>query len=167
MRTFTLTSLDGIPLDCAEHAPSIDAPLGVVVQAHGITSDMNERGVYVRLAERLASDGFHVVRFSFRGHGRSGGTQKGMTIAGEMLDLAAVLGYAQAVGSSKVSIVAASFGAVSACLSLPYVHDRLTGLCLWHPVLDLKRTFIEPELPWQVRNFVSAGQEQFLEREVL
>lgn len=40
--------------------------------------------MFRRLAESLADDGFRVLRFSFRGHGRSGGTQRGATIAEEM-----------------------------------------------------------------------------------
>ena len=35
--------------------------------------------------KKCADNGFDVVRFSFRGHGKSGGTQKEVTIAGEML----------------------------------------------------------------------------------
>jgi pimeloyl-ACP methyl ester carboxylesterase len=30
---------------------------------------------------------------------------------------------------------------------------------LWNPVLDLRRTFLEPELPWGQENFGPAGQE--------
>jgi alpha/beta superfamily hydrolase len=53
---------------------------------------MDEGGMFVRLADRLAAKGFDLLRFSFRGHGHSGGTQIGLTIAGEMLDLQAALG---------------------------------------------------------------------------
>ncbi|MBD0738110.1 alpha/beta hydrolase [Streptomyces sp. CBMA29] len=31
--------------------------------------------------------------------------------------------------------------------------QRLARLVLWNPVLDLRRTFLEPELPWGVANF--------------
>jgi alpha-beta hydrolase superfamily lysophospholipase len=34
---------------------------------------MDEGGMFVRLADRLAETGFSVLRFSFRGHGKSGG----------------------------------------------------------------------------------------------
>jgi alpha-beta hydrolase superfamily lysophospholipase len=58
-----------------------------------------------------------------------------------------------------LSIVATSFGAVSTALSLRCLDARLHGLVLWCPVLDVRHTFIEPELPWGLENFGAAGQE--------
>jgi alpha-beta hydrolase superfamily lysophospholipase len=85
-----LVSVDGVRLDAVVHRHADDvAARGVVVQTHGISADLTEGGMFVRLADRLAEAGFEVLRFSFRGHGRSGGTQRGATIAGEMLDLQA------------------------------------------------------------------------------
>lgn len=157
VKVLELASVDGTLLDVAVHRPSGES-VGTVVQVHGITVDKDEGGMFVRLADRLVGSGFSVVRFSFRGHGRSGGTQKGMTIAGEMLDLQAVIDHAEAVYPGRLSIVAASFGAVSTLLSLPYLTDRLSSLVLWNPVLDLDRTFLQPELPWGMENFGSVQQ---------
>lgn len=114
--------------------------------------------MFGRLADSLAGEGFSVFRFSFRGHGRSDGTQQGVTIAGEILDLRAALDAARKGFDAPLSVVAASFGAVSTCLSLPYVEDELRSLVLWNPVLDLHRTFIEPSLSWAVENFGPAQQ---------
>ncbi|HEU0090108.1 MAG TPA: alpha/beta fold hydrolase [Pseudonocardiaceae bacterium] len=124
-----------------------------MIQAHGINATMDEGGMFVRLADRLAEADFTVLRFSFRGHGVSGGTQRGVTIAGEMLDLQAVVEYVWGRFPAPLSIVAASFGAVSASLSLPWLDVRLDRLVLWNPVLDLQRTFVTPELPWGRENF--------------
>jgi pimeloyl-ACP methyl ester carboxylesterase len=156
MTRFDLESVDGLVLEAALHMPSRDS-LGTLVLAHGITVDMDEGGgMFVQLAERLTERGFAVVRFSFRGHGNSAGTQRGMTIAGEMLDVQAVVERALGIGPAPLSIVAASFGAVPVTLSLPYL-DQLYRLVLWNPVLDLRHTFLEPELPWGRANF---GQDQ-------
>lgn len=160
MASTELRSVDGTRLDAAvrDRAPGAP-PVGTVVQVHGITVDMDEGGMYVRLAERLSAQGFTVLRFSYRGHGRSGGSQQGVTIAGEMLDLQAAVD--QAAGfPGPLSIVAASFGAVSTALSLRYLDPRLHGLVLWCPVLDLRHTFTEPELPWGLENFGPAAQER-------
>ena len=160
MTPIELTSVDGIALDAVLHHPDADLePLGTVIQAHGITVDMDEGGMYVRLADRLARSGLAVLRFSFRGHGRSGGSQRGVTIAGEMLDLQAAVDHVNDL-EGPLSIVAASFAAVSTALSLRYLDSRLRGLVLWCPVLDLRRTFMEPELPWGVENFGPMGQER-------
>lgn len=115
--------------------------------------------MFVRLAEQLAAVGFDVVRFSFRGHGGSGGTQRGVTIAGECLDLQAVIEWTRVRFAGPVSVVAASFGAVSTLMSLSWLGDRLHRLALWNPVLDLRHTFLEPELPWGIANFGTAQQK--------
>ncbi|MGI5506342.1 alpha/beta hydrolase [Lentzea sp. CA-135723] len=147
-----LTALDGVHLEAEVHR-SADNSHGTVVLAHGITVDMNEGGMFVRLAERLAVSGFDALRFSYRGHGNSGGMQAGTTIAGELLDLQAAVGYACQELPGPLSIVAASFGAVSTSLSLPWLQPEVERVVLWNPVLDLRRTFVEPELPWGEENF--------------
>jgi uncharacterized protein len=153
-----LASLDGVSLEAALH-PARASARGIVIQAHGINANMTEGGMFARLAERLAEEGFTVLRFSYRGHGRSGGTQRGVTIAGEMLDLEAAVSYVLDENSGPLSIVAASFGAVSTTLSLPWLETDLERLVLWNPVLDLRRTFLAPELPWGKENYSPAQQE--------
>jgi alpha-beta hydrolase superfamily lysophospholipase len=153
MRQMALTSVDGIRLDAAWHPARTRGQRGVVVQAHGINANLTEGGMFVRLADQLAEADFNVLRFSFRGHGGSGGTQRGMTIAGEMLDLQAAVEYMAARFTDRLAIVASSFGAVPTSLSLPWLGDRLDRLILWNPVLDLRRTFVSPELPWGKANF--------------
>lgn len=100
-----------------------------------------------------------MLRFSFRGHGKSAGSQRGVTIAGELLDLQGAVEFVSRDQEPPLAIVAASFGAVSTTLSLPHL-DQLTSLVLWNPALDLRRTFIEPELPWGLRNFRPQQQEE-------
>ncbi len=153
-----IQAADGVWLDAVWHSPPGDHVLGAVVLAHGISADMDEGGMFRRLAEGMADEGFGALRFSFRGHGRSGGTQRGATIAGEMLDLQAVIEHVAERFDDPLSIVAASFGAVSTCMSLPYLAGSLRALVLWNPVLDLQRTFIDPSLPWGVENFGQAQQ---------
>lgn len=159
MQHLELPSIDGTRLDAAWHTANGPGSRGVVVQAHGINADMTEGGMFVRLADQLAEADFNVLRFSFRGHGTSGGTQRGMTIAGEMLDLQAAVDYAADRDPGPLSIVASSFGAVSTSLSLPWLEPHLDRLVLWNPVLDLKRTFLTPELPWGQENYSPARQD--------
>ncbi|WP_020672429.1 alpha/beta hydrolase [Amycolatopsis nigrescens] len=130
-----ITTADGLRLE-SERRGSGPA----VVLAHGITADLDEQGLFGCLADRLVAAGFSVLRFSFRGHGRSDGAPRDMTIAGERLDLAAAV---EAEGG-PVSIVASSFGAVSTTLSLPEL--PVSSVVLWQPVLDLRGTFLDPSL---------------------
>ncbi|QBS41314.1 alpha/beta hydrolase [Nocardia sp. CS682] len=154
MQHLELSSIDGIDLDAVVHRAPVASTRGVVLLVHGITVDMDEGGgMFVRLADRLVDAGFNVVRFSFRGHGASGGTQEGITIAGECLDLqAAVAAVENRFPGQRLSIVAASFGAVSVALSLSWL-GGLHRLALWNPVLDLAHTFLVPELAWGRENF--------------
>jgi alpha/beta superfamily hydrolase len=149
-----LVSLDGLVLDSRLHRPSSGPAgddLGSVVLVHGIDTDMDEGGMYRRLADQLAGIGFGVLRFSFRGHGASAGHQRGVTIAGEMLDLDAAVSYARTEFGGPLVVLASSFGAVATLESVRYVRpDRLV---LWNPILDVRHMFIEPELPWGLSNF--------------
>ena len=86
MRSLDVVSADGVSLDTALH-PAKTEPIGTVIQAHGITVDKDEGGMFVRLAETLSCRGFNVIRFSYRGHGKSGGTPLGVTVTGEIVDL--------------------------------------------------------------------------------
>lgn len=156
MTPIEMSSVDGVHLEATVHQSAGQRPWGTVILAHGITVDMDEGGMFVRLAERLVDVGLTTFRFSYRGHGRSGGTQRGVTIAGELLDVQAVVDHAAHAFSEPLAIVAASFGAVSTTLSLPYL-PQVSEIVLWNPVLDLDRTFITPELPWGLANF---GQNQ-------
>lgn len=156
----TLSAADGVVLDAVMQHGSCEPQAGGVVLVHGITADRDEYGMFVRLADRLCEAGHVVLRFSFRGHGASGGTGRGATIAGERLDLEAALAYMGREAPGPLTLVAASFGAVATCLALEQRSPAPARLVLWNPVLDLRRTFVEPELAWGVANFGPAQQER-------
>ncbi|MCX7919268.1 MAG: alpha/beta hydrolase [bacterium] len=152
MEIITIKSTDGIMLEAAIHRVQQDTPRGCIILAHGITASMDE-GILLHLAEKLTKTRFTVLRFSYRGHGKSGGTQRGMTIAGEMLDLQAVIDFTLQAFNLPIAIIAISFGAVSTCLSIPFIKHHIQGIAFWNPVLDLQRTFIHPEVPWGKKYF--------------
>jgi alpha/beta superfamily hydrolase len=153
LERITLSAADGVQLEAVFHPVQAGKPRGCAVMSHGITSSLEEDGLFPQLADRLSKLGLGAIRFSFRGHGKSGGKSEGMTIAGELLDLTAAIEYAQKAGPGAVSLVASSFGGVATSLSLPFWEPRLTSLLLWQPVLDIRGTFLEPTLPWGVKMF--------------
>jgi alpha-beta hydrolase superfamily lysophospholipase len=151
-----LCAPDGVALHARVHEPDGSSPTATAVLVHGINTDLDEGGMYVRLADRLADGGVGVLRFSFRGHGRSGGTARGVTIAGEMLDLEAVVAAARNRWPGvPLVVVASSVGAVATLETAHFTQPDL--VVLWNPVLDLRRTFVEPELPWGRQNFHSGA----------
>ncbi|MBX0286847.1 alpha/beta hydrolase [Haloarcula salinisoli] len=147
-----IQTADGLELATA-HRPAEGDARGTVLLAHGITQDMDEGGMFTRLAEGLAAAGFDAVRFSYRGHGDSDGLSRGVTIGGELLDFEAAFEHMRTCFDGPYFVVAKSFGAVSTSLSLERYRDDISGVVLWNPVLDIESTFLEPQAPW--------GREQF------
>jgi len=148
-----INSIDTILLEAAVVYGTTEIDRGTIILVHGITATMDEGGMYKRLAIRLSDVGFTVIRFSFRGHGKSGGTQEGMTIAGEILDLLSIWNYVKERSESPCSIIASSFGAVSTLEMIHLLRTAPTSIVLWNPVLDLDNTFLNPTLPWGIANF--------------
>ncbi len=107
-------STDGVRL-CAVWQAAVEPARGVIVMAHGIMGGKDEPEAFPLLATALARYGFHSLRFDFRGHGESGGTQDEMTLAGEQQDLMASVAYACKRSSLPLGIVAFNLGAVAAC----------------------------------------------------
>lgn len=133
-----MTTQDGLRLDAVWH----EGGDRVVVLAHGLSVDLEENGLFEPLADALVARGLSTLRFSFRGHGRSDGRDREMTIAGEQLDLRAAVTWT----GRPVAVLGSSFGAVSTILTCADLDDT-RAVVLWQPVLDLRRTFLEPELP--------------------
>ncbi len=156
---------DGLDLEAIATVPEGETR-GMLVMAHGITVDLHEGGMFDRLAEAASQHGWASLRFSYRGHGRSSGTQRGVTIAGEVIDLECAIREARrrANGASRVVLLASSFGAVSTGILLPALLRRevLDGLCLWNPVLDVAGTFVAGRMPWAADNFTSEAQDRLL-----
>lgn len=122
-----------------------DEVKGAVILAHGITGEKHEGGSYAKLAKLLAKENLISLRFDFRGHGESTGNFTDMTIEGEIKDLAAAVKFLADEGHEKVSIIGTSFGAGIAVLYTDKYPLNVLSLTLLCPVLDYRRTFLEPE----------------------
>lgn len=95
-----------------QQGSSEDAPLALILHPHPQASDgtMNNRVTYT-LFQAFSSLGFSVLRFNFRGVGRSQGTYDGGQ--GELSDAAAALDWLQAINKDAKTcwIAGYSFGA--------------------------------------------------------
>ncbi|MFG3254367.1 alpha/beta fold hydrolase [Streptomyces sp. NPDC048172] len=97
-------SAPGTPGQGAGPGAGPEAP--AVVLAHGFTGSLDRPAL--RRAAAVFRQRAAVVTFSFRGHGRSGGRS---TVGDrEVLDLAAAVGWARALGHARVATVGFSMG---------------------------------------------------------
>jgi uncharacterized protein len=142
--TFMIPSIDGITLDA--RLCRVDGGVGSVLLAHGFAVDLHEMGAFDALSAALVADGLNVFRFTFRGHPGSGGTQEGVTISGERLDVQAAYRWMSEHLSGPYVVVAASFGAVSTTLQLASFQPPPVGFVLWNPALVLPKVLGEDTL---------------------
>jgi len=140
-------SNNGIRLVGIWHLPKKQTTKAIVL-AHGITVDKDEKGIFIKLAEKLVQMGFAVFRFDFRGHGESGGKSVDMTITGELYDLEMAIEEVKKEGYTEIGLVGASFGGGISTLYFLKHQDDIDSFCLWNPVLNYDHTFLHPTLPW-------------------
>jgi alpha-beta hydrolase superfamily lysophospholipase len=163
-RVLTLITPDGLRLA----GTRVDAPRASrgIVLAHGITAEQSEDGFFTELAEHLAGASVSSLRFDFRGHGHSEGAPEEMTIAGETLDLATAVSALREHldAGAPLGIVAASFATVSTSRLVHAAPGTFDFIVLLNPVLDMRRTFIAPELPWARRSFTPEALAALPER---
>jgi uncharacterized protein len=156
-KKITYKSLDDIRLSGVLHLPE-KSERGSIILAHGINSDKDESGSFVKVAEELSSKGFKVLRFDFRAQGESSGKSRDMTITGEFLDMVASIRYIRSLNPIQhVGILAASFGAGIAIVFASVYQTVPSSLVLWNPVLDYEKTFLNPKLGWAKEYFNEIG----------
>lgn len=142
---FTIDAADGHRVQALRYSRGGSR---LLIVTHGITSEKTEEGLYDRFAEHL-SPTFDVVAFDFRGHGESAMAQSDVTIAGEVLDLMAVFGWAQQQSHDGVSHLGTSFGASITLLAVSaYGLGFLRKVAFWNPVISYRNTFIEAKVEW-------------------
>ncbi len=157
METTNLKTPDGMTLSAVSQVP-VDGDLGSVLLAHGITADKDEEGFFTALADTLEESRIASLRFDFRGHGASAGKPEEMTVAGESVDLATAFAeLARRFPDVPHGIIAASFGAAATSRAIAERTVDPGFLVLINPVLDMRRTFTQPELPWGKESFTPAA----------
>jgi len=143
-------------------APNERNPPGVIY-IHGFTSSGTKESTpdsthkTVKTAAKLRQLGFLVLRFDFRGVGKSEGEFMEEGVAGEVRDLIAAVNLMRSRGCEEVSVLGSSLGEAVAILNYEYLKSR--SLVLWNPVTNPK-TF---SLPYrghsekEVRDLIGSG----------
>jgi uncharacterized protein len=147
-RRLRLRTEDGFELYSRVHrAPGSRACL---VLSHGITSDCSEGGAFTQLARRASDRGISVIRFDFRGHGRSQGQDRDFLLSTQRRDLATVLAAAAELALGPLLLLGMSFGAAPV-VAQSAGSDSCTGLILWSPMVDYAGSLLAPNTPWAQR----------------
>jgi len=150
-KKISLKTADGIKLVGIQLKPIFKTDK-IIILCHGLTVDKDEGGIFVRLAEILANKGIASFRFDFRGHGKSGGRQEEMTIAGELTDLTAVFDFIKSKDYKRIGLLGASFGGGIVVLFSSFNQENVSSLVLWNPVLDYS-SWIYPKNNWEKKYF--------------
>lgn len=152
IRKIEYKSLDGINLKGVLSIPKESK--GFVLMMHGITVDKDEwQGFYKELSSYLYEKGYASLRFDFRGHGESGGTQLDVSIQGEIYDIKASIQQIRKIWNKKIAFLATSFSAGPAILTIAENHRIASCLILIAPVIDYENTFLKPQTDWAKASF--------------
>jgi pimeloyl-ACP methyl ester carboxylesterase len=106
-----IPAADGERVVAVHHAPADTGPDGAadgspwLVFCHGFLSD--KAGSYEGRCERAAREGYHAVRFDFRGCGEADGDFVDQTLSDKVADLRAVLAH---FDPGSVALFGSSFG---------------------------------------------------------
>ncbi len=114
--------------------PETDAETGVIVVVGGPQYRVGSHRQFVLLSRQLASSGYAVLRFDYRGMGDSEGMQR--TFDTVSTDVAAAIGILQNQVPSvkRIALWGLCDGASAALLYFHETHDpRVSGLCLLNP----------------------------------
>lgn len=168
MARVSIPNIDGTKVPAVWHFCQEDrkrkGDADIVILAHGIFSDKDERGRFIRQAKLHVERGSESIRFDFRGHGEHSLPSRDVTVCGMILDFKSVLDYAKSRTKGRLFVVASSFGASILLLYLQTANkSRPSRIVLLNPVVDYKATLLEATLPWGKGLFNEAGFEE-LER---
>jgi pimeloyl-ACP methyl ester carboxylesterase len=123
----------------------LETPAGgarhAVLYFHGFGSDqLGEKAAFFR--GRALAAGLAVASFDFRGHGRSGGTLRELTLTRNLADAALARSFLREQGYEEVVLVGSSMGALTALWHAVAEPEGLLGACLIAPALTMAEGFV-------------------------
>ncbi len=149
--------LDGTSVPGVITEPQQLSIRATAVLAHGIFSNKDENGRFIRQAAMLSEKGIRTIRFDFRGHGDHKLPSFSTSIIGMLLDFATVMEFASSSYEQPLLLVASSFGGSIALLYFQTDdYYRPKKILLLNPVVEYRTTFVEPLGPDMKANFSPA-----------
>jgi pimeloyl-ACP methyl ester carboxylesterase len=127
--------------------------VGVVLVQGGDTVNvsMHRNRLAVRLARRLAADGYDVIRFDYHGLGESTGVIKRLHLHHPFTDdVEGAAAYLRGIGRTSIVLVGACFGSRTALSSAPQIPETRAVLLATPPSAGYDRT--EAQAEWMARD---------------
>ncbi|NIM46733.1 MAG: alpha/beta fold hydrolase [Candidatus Aenigmarchaeota archaeon] len=126
----------------------------LVILVHGFTGSINgPGGLFIKLAEELASKGFAVLRFNFRFTTDDWSEFHKMTMKGEVSDLKLIINK-MSKKYDKIALVGESMGG---SISILAYNEKIKCLVLWYTALFRRETAL-------AKRFLSEEKLQELEQ---
>lgn len=142
-RILAIPSRAGYDIPGTLDLPAIPAT-GTTIMVHGIFSDRDEHGRYIRQAALHNAAGRRTIRFDWQGHGRHPVSFLESSIAGNVDDLQSVIDFCEREWGDDLSIVASSFGGAIFLLHQQTPSRRnFSKVVLLNPVTDFRHTFYD------------------------
>lgn len=114
-------------------SPANGVAVLICSSSHWVAS-IGANRIYVRLARRLAADGFHVFRFDYLGIGESTGTTREYTVGNPFVgDAEAALEWLRARGLKRFVVMGPCYGARVA-MATAVAHEDVIALAMFPPV---------------------------------
>lgn len=121
----------GQNLDAIFHSPAIPNSPAVVI-CHGRGSNKDKPG-WLEVARKFCKEGYSVLRFDFRGHGKSEGSYDKLTDDMLIEDVASAIDFLfkqDSINNSKIGIIGSSLGGRIAILTAAS-DKRIKCLATW------------------------------------
>lgn len=131
---YKLKTEDNFIIDAVAHYPNIE-PKITIIMCHGCTSFKDGRNLeMLKLAEKLCQNGFKVVRFDFRGHGKSSGEQIDVNLESFIKDLDCVIKNLD--DDLPIYLFGFSFGGLAVANYIYRKKMNVDKVVLWSPSLN-------------------------------
>ena len=137
IKNYTTVTSDKFELDTQSYVPN--NPNGkIIVMCHGLTGvkqgRVSEDTYLFELAKKLCENGFKVLQFDWRGHGKSSGTDLDVCCDSFFCDLDTVVKKEQ--GNLELYLWGWSIGGFSIIQYLLKTQIKVNKVVLWSPVLE-------------------------------
>ena len=142
----------------------VEKPQGNILMSHGLDADRDESGFYTDIALNSYSLNYNVLRFDLRGHGKSQGILKDITITDLIIDVSGLIQYLHKINSLNITIISASFSGGVGLLAAQKNKKIIQSVILLNPVLDYYFQYIKKKDFW-INEKIDSKTNKILDQE--